>query len=223
VIAVVSRSEMRAFDAHAIEACRVPSLALMENAGRGAAEVVLEGLAPEANVVVVCGGGNNGGDGFVVARHLVTRGRSVHVHLSAAPDTLRGDARTNYEALVGLGVPVQVIGSDLRALRADLGQADRIVDALFGTGLDRPLTGTHVACVELLNQSQRTIVALDVPSGLNADTGQAMGAAVRAKRTVTFGLPKLGLLTPHGAELAGELRVVDLGVPSSLAHRLDHS
>jgi hydroxyethylthiazole kinase-like uncharacterized protein yjeF len=224
VIAVVSRSEMRAFDAHAIEACHVPSLVLMENAGRGAVEVVLEGLAPEASVVVVCGGGNNGGDGFVVARHLVTRGRSVYVHLSVAPETLRGDARANHDALVGLGVPIQVIGSDLRPLRADLGRADRIVDALFGTGLDRPLTGANAACVELLNQCKKLIVALDVPSGLNADTGEPMGTAVRATRTVTFGLHKLGLLTPHGAELAGDVRVADLGVPSSsLAHGLGHS
>jgi ADP-dependent NAD(P)H-hydrate dehydratase / NAD(P)H-hydrate epimerase len=223
VIAVVSRGEMRAFDAHAIDVCRVPSLVLMENAGRGAAEVVLEGLAPDARVVILCGGGNNGGDGFVVARHLVTRGLPIQVHLCVAPETLKGDARVNHDALVGLGVPIQVVGSDLRALRADLERADRVVDALFGTGLDRPLSGTHAACVELVNQSKRTVVAIDIPSGMNADTGEPMGVAVRATRTVTFGLPKLGLLTPHGTELAGTLHVADLGVPASLALGLEHS
>jgi ADP-dependent NAD(P)H-hydrate dehydratase / NAD(P)H-hydrate epimerase len=223
VIPVVSRGEMRALDARAIEACHVPSLVLMENAGRGAAEVIVQGLARDARVVVVCGGGNNGGDGFVVARHLVTLRRPVRVHLTVPPDALKGDARLNYDALVGLGVPVQVVAPDLGSLRGDVGDADLVVDALFGTGLDRPLAGTHAACVELLNQSKKPVVAIDVPSGMNADTGEPMGVAVRATRTVTFQLPKLGLLTPHGAELAGEVRVAHLGVPSSLVEGLEHA
>ena len=223
MIPVVSRAQMRALDAHAIEACHVPSLVLMENAGRGAVDVIVEGLAEGARVVVVCGGGNNGGDGFVVARHLVTRGRPVQVHLTVPPETLKGDARVNRDALIGLGVPVELVASDLSSLRADLERADLVVDALFGTGLDRPLSGMHAACVELVNQSKKMVVAIDVPSGLNADTGEPMGTSVRAARTVTFGLPKLGLLTPRGAELAGEVRLVDLGVPSSLVEGLEHS
>jgi hydroxyethylthiazole kinase-like uncharacterized protein yjeF len=216
VIPVLSRSEMRAFDAHAIETLKVPSLLLMENAGRGVADVVVEKLARDAIAVVVCGGGNNGGDGFVVARHLVARGRKVSVHLTAPPSTLKGDARVNHDALAGLGVPLHLVTPSLGALRADLAHADCVVDALFGTGLDRPLSGVFASCVELINQSHKRVVSVDVPSGMNADTGEPLGTSVRASSTVTFAYSKLGLLTPHGAELAGELRIVDLGVPSQL-------
>jgi hydroxyethylthiazole kinase-like uncharacterized protein yjeF len=227
VIPVVSRDEMRAFDQHAIEGCHVPSLVLMENAGRGVADVVGKRLAPRVakrgRVVVVCGGGNNGGDGYVAARHLVTRGHRVEVHASVPPGALKGDAHTNYQALIGLGVAVELVTPDLASLRAALTDADCVVDALFGTGLDRPLAGIAAGCVEAINQSKTRVVSVDVPSGMNADTGEPMGTAVRATCTVTFALHKLGLLTPHGAELAGEVRVADIGVPPSLASQLGHS
>jgi hydroxyethylthiazole kinase-like uncharacterized protein yjeF len=223
MIPVVSREEMRAFDAHAIETRHVPSLVLMENAGRGAADVVLEGLAPDALVVVVCGGGNNGGDGFVVARHALTRGRRVEVHLLAPPGTLKGDARTNHDALAGLGATTVLVTPDLAALRATLVHADCVVDALFGTGLDRPLTGLFASVVELINQSGKRVVSVDVPSGMNADTGEALGVAVHASATVSFALYKLGLLTPHGAELAGRVKVADIGAPPSLIQHLRYS
>jgi NAD(P)H-hydrate epimerase len=214
---------MRAFDAHAIDAQRVPSLVLMENAGRGAALAVALDLPRDARVVVVCGGGNNGGDGFVVARHLLAEGRAIEVYLVGSPETLKGDARANHGALIGLGVPVQLIDSDLGPLRADVGRAGCVVDALFGTGLDRPLVGVYAAIVELVNQSHKAVVAVDVPSGMNADTGEPMGVAIRAARTVTFGFPKRGLLTPRGAELAGEVHVASLGVPATIAAPLEHS
>jgi ADP-dependent NAD(P)H-hydrate dehydratase / NAD(P)H-hydrate epimerase len=217
---------MRAFDAHAIGVARVPSLVLMENAGRGVADVVeekLRGKTHAARVVVVCGGGNNGGDGFVVARHLVTRGRTVDVHLAASLDSLKGDARANHDALAGLGVPIRPVGAGLGALRVGLEDAELVVDALFGTGLDRPVIGMHAECIDLIHQTKRPVIAVDVPSGMDADTGEAMGVAVRASCTVTFALHKLGLLTPRGAELAGEVRVADIGVPTSLIERIGHS
>jgi hydroxyethylthiazole kinase-like uncharacterized protein yjeF len=223
VIPVLSRDEMRAFDAHAIDARHVPSLVLIENAGRGVADVVLDGLGPDGLVVVVAGGGNNGGDGFVVARHLATRGKKVVVHLVAPPSTLKGDARTNHDALAGLGVSIELVSADLASLRASLAQADCVVDALFGTGLDRPLSGIFASVVELINQSHKRVVSVDIPSGMDADTGQALGVAVRASSTVTFALHKLGLLTPHGAELAGDVRVADIGVPPSRAQSVGHS
>jgi ADP-dependent NAD(P)H-hydrate dehydratase / NAD(P)H-hydrate epimerase len=224
VIPIVSRVQMRAFDAHAIGVAHVPSLVLMENAGRGVADVVDEKLAKgAARVVVVCGAGNNGGDGFVVARHLLTRGRSVDVHLAAPLDALKGDALANHDALAGLGVTVRPVGPDLLALRAGLESAELVVDALFGTGLDRPVTGLHAECIDVIQKSKKPVVAVDVPSGMNADTGEAMGAAIRASCTVTFALHKLGLLTPSGSALAGEVRVADIGVPASLTERVGHS
>jgi ADP-dependent NAD(P)H-hydrate dehydratase / NAD(P)H-hydrate epimerase len=223
MIPVLSRSQMRAFDSHATGALRVPSLVLMENAGRGVADVVALGLARHSLVIVLCGGGNNGGDGFVAARHLLARGLCVGVHLFAPPSTLKGDARANYEALVGVGGAIRLADANLEEIRVDLERADCVVDALFGTGLDRAITGLFAACVELVNQSRKRVVSVDVPSGLNSDTGETLGTAVRASCTVTFALPKLGLLTPHGAELSGDLRVVDLGIPSVLTGDLAHS
>jgi hydroxyethylthiazole kinase-like uncharacterized protein yjeF len=226
MIPVVSRAQMRAFDAHAIGVAHVPSLVLMENAGRGVADVVEEKLRDrprDGRIVVVCGGGNNGGDGFVVARHLLLRGRTVDVHLAAPLDALKGDARANHDALAGLGVAIQPVGSGLGALRAGLERVELVVDALFGTGLDRPVTGVHAECIDLIQQAGCPVIAVDVPSGMDADTGQPMGVAVRASCTVTFALHKLGLLTPTGAELAGEVRVADIGVPRSLVERIGHS
>jgi NAD(P)H-hydrate epimerase len=217
---------MRAYDAHAMSVARVPSLVLMENAGRGVADVVEEKVGSgsrERRVVVVCGGGNNGGDGFVVARHLLTRGLLVDVHLAADAASLKGDALLNHEALVGLGASIQQVGTGLAALRAGLEGAAIVVDALFGTGLDRPIVGLYAECIDLLQQAKRPVIAVDVPSGMDADTGEAMGVAVRASCTVTFALHKLGLLTPSGAELAGEVRLADLGVPRSLVERIGHS
>jgi hydroxyethylthiazole kinase-like uncharacterized protein yjeF len=219
---------MRAFDAHATGACAVPSLVLMENAGRGVADVIERerelGVATRpSRVVVVCGAGNNGGDGFVVARHLVTRGHTVTVHRSAPLEKLAGDARANHDALAGIGVPIHEVDEDTASLRADLAHAEIIVDALFGTGLARPIVGVHAAVVEAINHGRKTVVSVDVPSGLDADTGASLGAVVKATMTVTFALHKLGLLTPSGAALAGRVHLVDLGVPSSLVERVGHS
>ncbi len=222
MIPVLSRAQMRAFDACATGACAVPSLVLMENAGRGVADVIGRELGVR-RVVVVCGVGNNGGDGFVVARHLLARGYAVDVHCAAPVVKLVGDARANHDAVAGLGVPIEEVGEDLGPLRAAFSRADVVVDALFGTGLDRPVVGVHAAVIEAINHSGKPIVSVDVPSGLDADTGAPLGATVRAAMTVTFALHKLGLLTPSGAALAGRVHLVDLGVPSSLVDRVGHS
>jgi NAD(P)H-hydrate epimerase len=220
---------MRAFDAHATTHCSVPSLVLMENAGRGVADVIERELQKSAGArgvsrfVVVCGAGNNGGDGFVVARHLVTRGHAVDVYRAAPLAKVTGDARANHDALAGIGVSIKELGEDTSALRDDLARADAVVDALFGTGLDRPIAGAHAAAVEAINHADKTVISVDVPSGLDADTGAPLGAVVKATLTVTFALYKLGLLTPNGAALAGKVHLVDLGVPSSVAPAVGHS
>jgi NAD(P)H-hydrate epimerase len=212
---------MRAFDAHAIEVCKVPSIVLMENAGRGAADVIeretLGGRAEGKRVVIVCGAGNNGGDGFVVGRHLLGRGGRVEAWLAGEPTKMTKDCRSNYDAFVGLGGRVDVVvASQLDPLRVALGGADVVIDALFGTGLDRPIGDMLAGVVGFINDARARKVALDVPSGMNADTGVAMGAAVRADCTVTFAHLKLGHLTGQGAYLSGIVRVVDIGVPSTI-------
>jgi hydroxyethylthiazole kinase-like uncharacterized protein yjeF len=235
---------MRAFDKYAIETCHVPGLVLMENAGRGAADVIsaflreqgpsapsAEGpghapvrfglgsepvrLSPEDRIVVVCGAGNNGGDGFVVARHLLARGATVEVFLAGRSEKVMGDARIHHDAYIDLGGTFVELpeGSELAPLRRSMAGARCVVDALFGTGLDRPLRGFLAQIVELINEASCRCVALDVPSGLDADSGGALGVAILADATITFGHLKIGLLTPDGARLAGDIHVVDLGVP----------
>lgn len=228
MIPVLSRAEMRAFDAHASNACQVPSLLLMENAGRGAAEVIARelGLAAGsgARVAIVCGAGNNGGDGFVVARRLLTLGASPHVYLLVKAEGLTGDARANHLAFVGLGGNVTELGpNDLRVLGSALESARAVVDAVFGTGLSREITGFLRYAIEFMNGARCPIFALDVPSGIDADTGAVLGVAVRAKTTITFAHAKLGLLTPSGLEHAGHLETVDIGVPDTGLERIGYS
>ena len=221
MIPVLSRAQMRAFDKHAIAVCKVPSIVLKENAGRGAADVVerdaLGGRVDGKRVVVVCGVGNNGGDGFVVGRHLRSRGARVDAWLAGEPTKMTADCRANYDAFVGLGSRVDVVSpTTLDALRVALAASDVVVDALFGTGLDRPLGDLFAGVVGFVNDARVRKVALDVPSGMNADTGVAMGTAVRADFTVTFAHLKLGHVTGQGAHLSGVVKVVDIGVPPSI-------
>jgi hydroxyethylthiazole kinase-like uncharacterized protein yjeF len=219
MIPVLSREQNRAFDRRAIEGRGVPSLLLMENAGRGAAEIVERAVATSGGrVVVVAGGGNNGGDGFVVARRLLTRGHFCQVFLTCPAEQLRGDARITHDAL--LAVDGFVAGDALvgraRAMEEALRGADVIVDGIFGTGLDRDVTGPLAELIREINSARGHRIALDIPSGLCADTGRVLGAAVRAHQTVTFAHPKLGLLTPRGGEHAGRIHLADIGIPSRL-------
>lgn len=220
MIPVLSREQMRAFDAHAIGVANVPSLVLMENAGRGAADVIerelLGGRADGKHVLVVCGVGNNGGDGFVVARHLVSRGARVDAILCGDAAKMTADCRANRDAFMGIGGLVDTL-ANVDAFE----QIDLVVDGLFGTGLDRVVGEPFAGVIRAINRGAAPVVALDVPSGMDADTGATMGEAVHADATVTFAHLKLGLLTGHGARLAGKVHVVDIGVPSTL--RNEHS
>lgn len=216
MLPVLSREQQRAFDRRAIEACQVPGLVLMENAGRNAADVIRAELgARGGSVAIVCGPGNNGGDGFVVARHLLARGVPVWVGLLGSAGSLKGDARAHHAAWLGVGGAVHELGGASVDWPIELDRAGVVVDALFGTGLDRALTGSAERVVAAINRASARKVALDVPSGLDANTGQALGSAVRADVTVTFAFYKPGLLTTSGAEHAGRVVVVDIGVPSA--------
>jgi ADP-dependent NAD(P)H-hydrate dehydratase / NAD(P)H-hydrate epimerase len=232
MLSVLSRAQMRAFDAYAIEHARVPSVVLMENAGRGATDVLVRellsgrpSLACGARVVVVCGAGNNGGDGFVVARHLLLRGAAPVVVLVADAERASKDARTNLDAWRGVGGEVRTAGPGAASAVLDdaLAGAQVVVDAVFGTGLDRAIDGWLADVVRALNASRAPRFALDLPSGVDADTGEPLGVAVEAHVTATFAHHKLGLLTPQGARRAGRVHVVDIGVPTSLATHVGES
>jgi NAD(P)H-hydrate epimerase len=219
MIPLATAEEMRRGDRRATERYGVPSLLLMENAGRGAVDVLERVLGPVARrrIAVLCGKGNNGGDGFVVARHLLGRGARVSAWLVGHAGDVRGDARVNLEALQRAGERVaeapDAPGDAFDRLRAELADADVIVDALLGTGVRGAATGAIAAAIEAVNVAGRPVLSLDVPSGLPSDGEAPAGPVVRARATVTFGLPKVGLLLPEGVARAGRVEIADLGVP----------
>jgi NAD(P)H-hydrate epimerase len=211
----MTREQIRAYDKIAIEDFAIPSLVLMENAGRGAADYCAELLSGHGRVSVFAGPGNNGGDGFVLARHLINSGVAVTTYLSTSPADLKGDALTNYRALKAMDAPLldlstpANIGTVEQRLRSD----GFVVDALLGTGVSREVEGHIAHIIDLINNLNLPVLSLDLPSGLDANTGRPWGKTIRAKATATFGHLKRGLILHPGAELAGALRVIPLGVP----------
>ncbi len=213
MLALLTRDEARAIDAAAVERLGIPSLLLMENAGRGAAEALVRAFPDRLGGVVVVGGpGQNGGDAWVVARHLAIAGFASTCFLVGEKGAVRGDAAPNLAALERLGVPVRELG-DLAALDAALAGATLVVDGLFGTGLDRPIEGRYADVVRRLAGCAAPVFALDLPSGIDANTGQVLGVAVKAARTVTFAARKRGLAQFPGRAHAGAVEVAHIGVP----------
>jgi len=213
---LLDRASSRAMDADAIERLGVSGLQLMENAGRGAAEGILDSLPDALGQVVLVGGpGNNGGDAWVVARHLWLRGIRLRAILLGSIEALSSDSASNFSALRALGIEVECAQGEgiLGALDAALEGATLIVDGLFGTGLDRPIEGPLALAIRAMNEAPAPIVALDLPSGIDADTGAILGAATEATLTVTFGAAKRGLYQHPGAARAGQIRVASIGVP----------
>lgn len=219
MLPVFTAEEMRALDRRAITELAIPGATLMENAGRGAADVVAALLRTPGlrgrrarPVVVLCGKGGNGGDGFVLARALERGGVRARVLLAFSPAEVRGDAALKLRALRRAGIAARLI-DDEGALGTALADASIVVDALLGTGARGAPSGLLARTIEAVNRSGRPVVALDIPSGLDADGGPPAGSTVRAAVTATFAGLKRGLLVHPGAEYAGEVRVVPIGVP----------
>ena len=219
--ALVSAARMRELDRYTIETLGVAGEVLMESAGRAVLDLVLESgrdalSAPDAEVVVVCGAGNNGGDGLVVARHLALLGIRARTLLLGDPERLEGDAAINCRRARAVGCAVE----SAWPLARPFPQRGIVVDALFGTGLSRPIQGAAADLIEHINalreSSELRVVAVDLPSGLDADTGQIMGHAIAADATVTVNAPKIGLALEPGRRLAGEVTVARIGIADSL-------
>jgi NAD(P)H-hydrate epimerase len=211
---LVTAAEMRAFDRHTIEVVGVPAIALMESAGRAVADAVMR--LGDDRVVVVAGKGNNGGDGLVAARTLQARGRAVEVLLLDEESALTGDPASCLRAARAAGVPVTA-HVDEATLRGALQRSAIVVDAIFGTGLARAVDGASARAIDLINRSGCRVVAVDVPSGLDADRGVPLGNAVRATVTVTFAFGKRGLYGSPGFTYAGRIERADIGIAASLA------
>lgn len=218
----LSREELRALDARAMTELGIPGVVLMENAGRQAAEALLGALrqqslagrrgAPPWRIAVVCGTGNNGGDGYVLARHVQRAGHRAECWASGVPTT--EDARTNHAIALRLGIPVRALSGpeSLAPAAAEWERSDALVDALLGTGLRGAPRSDSAAVLSAMNDAGRPFkLALDLPSGLDCDEGVASGACFRADLTVTFAAAKLGFGAASAAEFLGVLRVADLG------------
>ena len=211
----LSRDEARELDRRAIEECGMPGAVLMENAGRNMAEL-LRTLGIRGTVVICCGPGNNGGDGFVIARHLDNVGIAVCVLLCALPEKLAGDAALNYRILINSGLQPEVIdlaALDKEKLRAELTTTNWIVDALFGSGQRGPVRPPFDRIVTAINDSGARVLAVDIPTGLDADTGLPQGATIRATHTATVIAPKKGFARPEARAWLGEVHVIDIGIP----------
>lgn len=217
---LVTAQEMAELDRRTIEEIGIPGVVLMENAARGALaffEQILPDLT-QRRVVVLAGTGNNAGDGFVIARLLYCRGASVRVVCLRPAERLRGDALVNYRILENIGLRPSHWDetSDFSSQFAPIRDADVIIDAILGTGLSSLVQGLYRDVIEALNALGKPVLAVDVPSGLDASTGKILGAAVRATATATFGLPKVGQRIAQGDALVGRLHVVDIGIPPAV-------
>jgi NAD(P)H-hydrate epimerase len=220
---LVTAEEMRELDRRAMEEVGIPSLVLMENAGRTTYQILRREFPDLAGpVAVLAGRGNNGGDGCVVARYLAQAGMPVAVFLMAARDQVQGDARVNLEIAARLGVEIVEVREerDLNPLAHRLARSALIVDALLGTGLNSEVRGLMRLVIEEVNRLRPPVLAVDIPSGLCGDTGRPLGAAVQAQVTVTYGWPKIGQILPPGRDCAGRLWQVDISIPPELAREL---
>ncbi len=217
---IVTAKQMKRIDRRAIREFGIPGVALMENAASGVMnemERFFDGLAG-TRVAVLCGKGNNGGDGLALARRLRSRGVPVRVALLSPAAAVSGEAKVNLSALQRTDVEL-IPNASARSLDELISWSDIVVDALLGVGLSSPLKGSYAAAVEKMNSSGRPIVSIDIPTGIDADTGGVLGNAVRADLTVTMALLKRGLVLSAGAAHAGVVRVVDIGIPAEAVEK----
>lgn len=214
----LTREQVRQVDRIAIEDYGIPGIVLMENASRAVADIARRRLSNSADprVVIVTGTGNNAGDGFAVVRHLHNARISVVVLLAGDPGRITGDAATNLEIIRKMQLDIRTLSRDeqgLDQLRAELSRSDLIIDAIFGTGLSGPIRGFYAQVIETLNSSASAVLSVDIPSGLDCDTGQPLGPTVHAVATVTFVARKTGFDAPGADTYTGLVHVADIGAP----------
>lgn len=216
---VVTNQQMKEIDRKAIEEYGISGLTLMENAGLRIFQN-LKDIYPDLRlkkIIIFAGSGNNGGDGFVVARHLFNYGTKVKVLLLSPFNKIKGEAGANLNIIDKMGIEIiEVEAVKQEEIQENIQNSDLIIDAILGTGLQGRLTGLQAKITDLINIADKEVVAVDVPSGLNADTGKIEGPCIKATNTITLALPKIGLLLYPGASYAGKITVEDIGIPSHL-------
>ena len=215
---LMTKDQVRAVDSWAINTLGIPGVVLMENAGRSCAELIKEKLKAinEPKVCTFCGTGNNGGDGYVIARHLLNSGFKIIVVLCGDRMKVKGDAKINLDILEKSGLPIEQLNlkeDDVPArVKAFTADADMIVDGLFGTGLSGTLRDDYIQLIETINACDCPIMAVDIPSGLDCDSGKPLGTAVKANCTVTFVAVKKGFVSECAASYTGEIFIASIGV-----------
>ncbi|NOT22580.1 MAG: NAD(P)H-hydrate dehydratase [Nitrospiraceae bacterium] len=221
---IVTGTEMQSLDRRTIVEAQIPSAVLMERAGEGIVRHLEDycGPARGKTITILCGKGNNGGDGLVVARLLHRRRARIHVILLTPITDLGRDTAMMYRQLVRIAGRTAIVRfRSIDQTRTLLASSDILVDALLGTGLSAAVTGAYREAIELINNAGKPVIAIDIPSGLHADTGAILGQAIRATLTVTCGLPKLGLYVNAGIDQAGAVRVADIGIPSAYVDAIE--
>lgn len=219
---LATAQQMQEYDRSAIRGCSIPGLLLMENAGRAFVDELerRQGPLTGKHVTILCGKGNNGGDGFVIARHLVNRGALTEVILLCRPSAIQGDAAVNYHSVKKIvaagGSRVKITQAATPAAFRPMHSPDIVVDALFGTGFSGDVRGVFAKAINWVNSQRSFVAAVDIPSGVNGTTGIVESKAVRADLTVTMGLAKVGHFIGSGREQSGEVVVADIGIPSFL-------
>lgn len=221
-ITPVTVRQIQKLDKLAIEKYGVPSLVLMENAGRQVALEVLKSLKRVKNprVCIICGSGNNAGDGFVIARHLINAGIKTSVFLVGKSSQLKNDAAVNYRILEKIRHPIKEIGLKGALPLGDIRKADIIIDALFGVGLNREVLDPFRSVIDAINENGKKVISVDIPSGLNGTTGAIYGTCVKADKTVTFTFLKKGFLKGQGPKHVGKVVVVDIGILEKLKNKI---
>lgn len=211
------REKIRLIDSLAINDYKIPSLILMENAGIKSAEIILKDIPNfvTAKAVVLCGKGNNGGDGYVIARHLANAGISTKVFLFSDRNQISGDAKTNLTILYNMKILVEEV-LNLERVYESINDSTIVIDAMLGTGVDGEIKESFQSVIRFLNGQRKTVYAIDTPTGLDCNTGNILGECVNASKTLTFIAPKIGFFLNEGPSKCGEIITIDISVPTEL-------
>ncbi len=215
---ILNKEQMQEADRITIEEYGIPSIVLMENAALAVVNVIEDLYKDVLDVAILCGKGNNGGDGLAIARHLFNRGYNTKIFLFSKPKELKGDPKTNFSICQKMGIPIKIIVTEKDFLEAfpEIFDYPLILDALFGTGLEKPLEGFWANVVEAINSSSGIILSIDIPSGLNSSKGDIVGPAIKANSTVTFGAYKIAHIFPPASQYCGKVFLAEIGIPHEL-------
>ena len=221
---VMTRRQVRDFDKWAIESLKIPGVVLMENAGKNFADIIMPDIrdAGVKKICIFCGTGNNGGDGYVIARHLENNNFRTKVVIAGDVGKIAGDAKTNLEIIRNMGLKIENIGTaemvSENKIAELMSDCDLVIDAIFGTGLTGQLRPEYQSLMNAINSVGRDIFAVDIPSGLDCDTGDPLGCAIKAKHTITFAAMKQGFLNAAAKQYTGQVDVASIGIAASLCH-----